>query len=96
MQMLLRWAIRFVENLADDIIPAYDEYLELRSRTPDQRRRTGRQNRRNTSTSGLREPGCRHPVVNTIGVLKPMLADGHLLFDHKAHDMARHRQASGP
>jgi hypothetical protein len=42
MQMLLRWAIRFVEDLADDIIPAHDEYLELRSRTPDQRRRTGR------------------------------------------------------
>jgi hypothetical protein len=46
MQMLLRWAIRFVEDLADDIIPAYDEYLELRCRTPDQRRRTGRQNPR--------------------------------------------------
>jgi hypothetical protein len=92
MQMLLRWAIRGVEDPADDIIPAYDEYLELRSRTPDQRHRTGRQNRRNTSTSDLREPGCRHPV----GVLKPMLADGPLLFDHKVHDMARHWQASGP
>jgi hypothetical protein len=43
MQMLLRWAIRFVEDLADDIIAAHDEYLELRSRTPHQRRRTGRQ-----------------------------------------------------
>jgi hypothetical protein len=43
MQMLLRWAIRFVEDLADDIIAAHDEYLELRSRTPDFRRATGRQ-----------------------------------------------------
>ncbi len=45
MQMLLRWAIRFVEDLADDIIAAHDEYLELRSRSPHQRRRTGRQGR---------------------------------------------------
>lgn len=46
MEMLLRWAIRFVEDLADDIISAYDEYLELRSRTPDQPRRTSRHGRR--------------------------------------------------
>jgi hypothetical protein len=42
MEMLFGWAIRFVEDLADDIISTCDEYLELRSRTPDQRRRTGR------------------------------------------------------
>lgn len=43
MQMLLHWAIRFVEDLAGDIIAAHDEYLEFRSRTPHQRRRSGRQ-----------------------------------------------------
>jgi hypothetical protein len=41
MQMLLHWAIRFVEDLADDIIAAHNEYLELRSRTPSHRRRSG-------------------------------------------------------
>jgi hypothetical protein len=46
MQMLLRWAIRFVEDLADDIIAAHDEYLVLRTRTPDYRRRTVGQGRR--------------------------------------------------
>jgi integrase len=46
MQTLLHWAIRFVENLAEDIIAAHDEYLELRSRTPHQRCRSGRQGRK--------------------------------------------------
>jgi hypothetical protein len=83
MQMLLRWAIRFVEDLADDIIPAYDEYLELRSRTPDQRRSTGRQNRRTlrplTFMTGLPSPGREyHPRPEAHAARR------HLLFDHKA------------
>ncbi|WP_251059657.1 hypothetical protein [Streptomyces sp. ISL-21] len=43
MQMLLRWAIRFVEDFADDILTAHDEQLELHARMPEQRRATGTQ-----------------------------------------------------
>jgi hypothetical protein len=41
MQMLLCWAIRFVEDFAEDILSAYGEYLELRDRMPEQRRELG-------------------------------------------------------
>ncbi|MFD5063822.1 hypothetical protein [Streptomyces sp. NPDC058394] len=41
MQALLSWAIRFVEDFAEDILAAYAERIELHSRTPEMRRRAG-------------------------------------------------------
>ncbi|WP_406263420.1 hypothetical protein OIA45_47675 (plasmid) [Streptomyces chartreusis] len=38
MEMLLVWAIRFVEDFAEDILAAQSEHRELMSRTPDARR----------------------------------------------------------
>jgi integrase len=35
------------------------------------------------------------PVVNAIRVLERMVPDGHLLFDHHAHDLHRTRQGTG-
>lgn len=35
MQMLLVWAIRFVEDFAEDILSAHAEYLDVHSRFPD-------------------------------------------------------------
>lgn len=45
MQMLLRWAICFVEDLSDDILHAHAEYLELHSRMPERRQAEGTQAR---------------------------------------------------
>jgi hypothetical protein len=58
MEMLLRWAMRFVKDLADDIISTYDDYLEVPSRTPDQRRRTGRQGRRTLRALTVANPAA--------------------------------------
>ncbi|MCX5203922.1 hypothetical protein OG897_21005 [Streptomyces sp. NBC_00237] len=41
MQHLLVWAIRFVEDFAEDILAAHAEHLELHGRQPEDRRRTG-------------------------------------------------------
>ena len=41
MQSLLRWALRFVEDLAEDILAAHAEYLGLRSRNVEVRRKAG-------------------------------------------------------
>ncbi|MDT7764454.1 MAG: hypothetical protein QOC63_3874 [Mycobacterium sp.] len=41
MQALLSWSLRFVERFADDILAAHTEYLGLKSRTPEGRRRRG-------------------------------------------------------
>ncbi|MCC9706160.1 site-specific integrase [Streptomyces sp. MNU76] len=38
MEMLLAWAIRFVEDFAEDILAGHAEHRELMSRTPDARR----------------------------------------------------------
>jgi len=35
------------------------------------------------------------PVVNAIRVLERMVPDGHLLFDHHAHDLQFARQGTG-
>ncbi|WP_329309746.1 hypothetical protein [Streptomyces sp. NBC_01262] len=44
MQMLLNWAIRFLEDFADVILAARAEHAELYRRTPEGRRFTGAQN----------------------------------------------------
>ena len=36
------------------------------------------------------------PVVNAIRVLERMVPDGHLLFDHNAHDLAATGQTPAP
>ncbi len=41
MQMLLSWAIRFIEDFADDILAAHAESVELHARTTMGRRRAG-------------------------------------------------------
>ena len=41
MQSLLHWALRFVEDFADDILAAHAEYRRLKSRTPEGRRARG-------------------------------------------------------
>jgi hypothetical protein len=41
MQALLSWSLRFVEHFAEDILTAHTEYLRLKSRTPEGRRRRG-------------------------------------------------------
>ncbi|MGX1972514.1 hypothetical protein [Streptomyces kronopolitis] len=41
MQHLLVWAIRFVEDLAEDILAANAEFLDLQGRGPEERRRRG-------------------------------------------------------
>jgi integrase len=43
MQTLLSWAIRFVEVLAEDILAAHDEHMELKARMPEQRQKQGTQ-----------------------------------------------------
>ncbi|MEV0536201.1 hypothetical protein [Kitasatospora sp. NPDC050463] len=43
MQMLLRWAIRFVEDFSDDILAAYGEYQIMHDRMPEWRRELGTQ-----------------------------------------------------
>ncbi|MFD7627546.1 hypothetical protein ACFV7Q_16155 [Streptomyces sp. NPDC059851] len=44
MQALLLWSIRFLEDFAEDILAAHAEDLQWNSRTPEMRRREGRQN----------------------------------------------------
>ena len=41
MQALLSWSLRFVEHFAEDILAAHGEYLRLKSRSPEGRRRRG-------------------------------------------------------
>jgi integrase len=41
MAALLSWSLRFVEDFADDIVSAHAEYLRLKARTPEARRRRG-------------------------------------------------------
>lgn len=43
MEMLLCWAVRFIEDFADDIVAAFDEYIVLLGRTPEGRRAAGTQ-----------------------------------------------------
>ncbi|WP_369035481.1 hypothetical protein [Streptomyces adonidis] len=43
MQMLLSWAIRFLEDFSEDILTAHAEHRELHSRTPEGRRLAGTQ-----------------------------------------------------
>ncbi len=54
MQMLLRWAIRFVEDFADDILAARDEHAELYRRTPEGRRFIGAQDQTRHQPGALR------------------------------------------
>ena len=45
MQMLLSWAIRFLEVFAEDILAAHGEHMELKARMPELRQRQGTQSR---------------------------------------------------
>lgn len=57
MQMLLIWAIRFLEDLSDDILAARDEHATLHLRTPEGRRRSG------TTNPVRHRPGDLQPKV---------------------------------
>lgn len=55
MQMLLRWAIRFVEDFSDDILAAYGERQILHDRMPEVRRELGIQASADRPRHGLGE-----------------------------------------
>ncbi|MFE3661101.1 hypothetical protein [Streptomyces sp. NPDC059165] len=58
MQMLLCWAIRFVEDFSEDILAAHAEHLDLHSRMPEARRRA-----RLTGQGGHRSGELKQKVV---------------------------------
>jgi integrase len=57
---LLSWCLRFIEEFADDIIAAFDEYKTLSARTPRERLRQGEQ------MSARRPPGSLTYLVSDL------------------------------
>ncbi|OIJ85071.1 hypothetical protein BIV25_45030 [Streptomyces sp. MUSC 14] len=100
MQMLLLWAIRFVEDFAEDILAAHAERLQLHANTTDGRRRAGT-NRQPRHRSGelrpkviaylndLRERGEGLPGIRT-GTGKLVISWRHIAAALNCAESFRH------